>query len=258
MPRENAAAEENGIKPDTSLPADLSKGSRIRDHLSAALFESYIKLKACYIETIAFGIAFGQLAAVTTTFYNEIIFQAPPGTAAGLKWAAYSALLGRGVGFIIDSLIPVIAFSNSNNERKRGIDILWVGGSFLGCGIFVSLFFITNKNPALVLLGSTALVSSTHNLFSLLAAGSLVEPKYRATSFGVRAACLQIGLLIGSVAGEFIAQGKHGIQSVMLLSACTSFLAGIAAACLGSVEKPQFTGVATDANPLIKFALKVN
>lgn len=214
------------------------------------VLRSSSQLVAVFTETLLYGIAFGQLAAVTAPFYNEVVFKVPPGTANGIKWAAYSALLGWGVGILSDTILPLIVFREKSS--KKMMSIVWFVSSMLGFGLFFALFFTEDKNRALVLFGFLAITTATHNQFSLIAAGALVEPRLRSTAFGCRAASLHIGLLIGSITGGVISQ-ITSFRGVMLLSAVATAASGFVTLAIGHVKKTQYDGVAANANPLASF-----
>ncbi len=235
-------------------PAVVSAREGWKDQLKVGLLKADPRLLSCYLEMFFFGIAFGQLGTVSATFLNDVVFNNAPGSWQGLRWAAYSVLVGRAIGLVVDALLPIIVFREK--ARKFRMTTAWAGGAFIGTAICVSLMFVDKKIPAMVLLGTLDVTESTHGLFSLLSAGSLVEPKYRATTFGVRAACSHTGVLLGSVAAGMVYQQTGGIRWVMLWSGICCFASGVAAIASGSIEQSNSAGVAANANVLISHTFK--
>lgn len=204
-----------------------------------------------FAQCFLYGIAFGQIGSVTASFYNEVVFDTPPGTSKGLAWAAYSALIGWGIGVVHDAIMPSIVFNK--RTASWGMPTAYLISMVGGGAILSYLFFIEGKFAGLILFGLIDLPKAAHNFYSLLGAGALVtEPRLRPSSFAVRAAWTQCGLLIGSIIGSFLAE-KLGFRAIMLLAAGFSVLNGIAGAAVGAVEVPKFAGVATNANPLWRF-----
>lgn len=250
MPREPPPLEDSEGAPPPELP---SLHIRFADHLRAALFKADRRLLACYLEIFFYGLAFGQLAAVTASFFNDDLFKNAPGAAEGLRWAAYTALIGLGVSLLFDALLPITVFRA--NAKKLSMPVAWVGGAILGSALFVAVIFVRRQVTALVLFSLLSITTSTHGLFSLLAAGSYVEPKYRATSFGIRSASMSSGILVGSLVAGFVAERTQGFRWIMMWSAGATLLSGIAAAFSGEVAMSDYTGVAANANRLIRYAV---
>lgn len=91
--------------------------------------------------------------------------------------------------------------------------------------------------------GFLVVATSSHNYFSLVAGGALVEePRHRPAAFGIRAASLQLGWLIGNVGAAIASSGGRGFRPVMLMSAVACGCAAIAALVVGTVERPKFQG----------------
>jgi predicted MFS family arabinose efflux permease len=167
---------------------------------------------------------------------------------------AYSGLISFAVEIVHDAVIGSLAFTAIAVDF--GMTFFWVAELLIGACLFVALYFITNKNAALVVFGMLVLTSAAHGFFSLVASGALVsEPRLRPTAFGVRASCLHLGWLVGSVIAAFISDGALGFRPVMLMGALATLGAAAAAAVVGSVERPRFSGVAVNANPLFNWVL---
>jgi hypothetical protein len=258
------------------------------------------RLKAVFVETICYGVAFGALSSIVAPFYNEVVFKAPPGASKGsacckrtepridwylalkwllkrltflpsfcrissqhpihylpypVAWMAYSGLISFAVEMVHDAVIGSLAFTAIAVDF--GMTFFWVAELLIGAGLFVALYYITNKNAALVVFGMLVLASAAHGFFTLVACGALVsEPRLRPTAFGVRASCLHLGWLAGSVIAAFISDGARGFRPVMLMGALATQGASAAAVMVGSVERPRFSGVAVNANPLIKWVFR--
>ncbi len=117
--------------------------------------------------------------------------------------------------------------------RRFKMKAAWAGGAFIATALFTALTFEKKNVVTAVLFGALAVTTSTHNLFSLLSAGALVEPKFRAITFGVRAAAMSAGILVGAFVGGMIVEETGGFQWVMPLSAVAIFLSGVAALFCG-------------------------
>lgn len=130
--------------------------------------------------------------------------------------------------------------------------VAWACGAFFGSLLFFVLMFVTTKWPAMFIFSALYLTTSTHNLFSLLCCGSLVLPKYRGTSFSVRAGALNLGILVGTMLAGFIT-GTDGWRWVMFHSSNACFASGLAAAFSGSVKQEDYAGVAANSNALWKY-----
>ena len=133
--------------------------------------------------------------------------------------------------------------------------LLWLSGTIIGSGIFCTLKFVRSPVPVMLLFGALAITTSTHNLFSLLAAGGYVEPKLRGTVFGVRAACGSMGVFIGALAGGKLSMMQGGFDGVMLFCAMAVAASGIFAVCSGSVTYASVDGVTVNANPLVTYLI---
>lgn len=235
----------------SSMHASL-RGS-VKDHFNAAVFKADRRLLAAYIEMVAYGLAFGQLGSVTASFYNDQVFKSQPGSVNALRWATFASLSFNAINYILDAILPIIVFRM--NARKFSMPVAWVGGALIGTGVFIGLKFAVFRVQALLLFSALALTTSTHNLFSLLAAGAYVEPRLRGTVFGVRAAAGSTGTFIGAFVGGAIAQATNGFDWVMLFCAFGVCISGIAAAFGGTATEDAVDGVAVNANPLIKYLL---
>mmetsp|Transcript_12177 Transcript_12177/g.37124 ORF Transcript_12177/g.37124 Transcript_12177/m.37124 type:complete len:508 (-) Transcript_12177:48-1571(-) len=207
-------------------------------------------VKFLLLECFCYTIGFGQLASVMAPFFNEVIFQLPPGGNLGFTWASYAALLGWGVGVFHDGLLPIFLFGKT--PRTRGTRYIWTLGLLLGAGILTGLYFTNTKNVALVLLGFLSVTSSVHSFFSLITMGALVEPRLRAAAFGLRAMALHLGWLLGAVAGGLLADGP-GYREVMILAAVSSLAAAMFAGAIRPVDKPSFAGVVANGNAFFDF-----
>lgn len=227
--------------------------SRFKEHIEASLFKADKRLLACYVSILFYGVAFGQLGAVTSCFFNKVIFNVDESSWRGVRWASYVALIGRGLSFILDAILPSLVFRKG--ARKFTMTIAWTFGAFIGSGIFFALVFVKDRWAGLILFSALDITSSTNNLFTLLSCGSLVLPKYRATSFSIRAGALNLGVLIGAAMGGFIAE-KGGWRWVMMQSAVSCLASGFAAGFAGSVDRADYAGVAANANALLKYIFK--
>lgn len=203
------------------------------------------------METVFHGAAFGLSGAVASSVFNDHVFKESPGFPKGMKWAAYSSLTGLAMSLVVDGILPFLVFASAS------MPILWVGGSFLAAVLFFFLRGVSVKITAMLLFGGTAITNSTHNLFSLLAAAAYVAPKFRGTSFAIRATCAYIGLSAGAFAGGALAQ-ISGFDSVMLFCSVAIALAGIAAGFAGTADKQEIDGAAVNANDLIKYSISKN
>lgn len=224
---------------------------RFADHMNNALFKADKCLLACYVEILYYGIAFGSLFSITSCFFNDR-FGVPQGSIEGTKWASYVALIGRGIGLVIDASLPTLVFRTG--ARKFTMTVAWAQGSFFGAIIFFALIWIRHLNAHICLAAISLLyvTTSTHNLFSLLSCGSLVLPKYRATSFAVRASIHNIGIFIGTLVSGYITMaGNWGWVFLYCSTACGA--SAFAAAFAGSIEREEYAGVAANANPLAKY-----
>lgn len=244
MPRElpDGMQAADGPPPQTMREA-------FREQLDVGLLKADRRLLTTYVELMFYGVAFGQVGAVTASFFNDIVFNLDPMAASGLKWSALSMLIGFGVNIVLDALLPLIVFRAT--ARRLKMKAAWAGGAFVGAALFVGLYFVQASLAALLLFSGLAVTTSTHNLFSLLSAGALIEPKFRAITFGVRAAAMSTGVFLGALAGGMVAGKADGFRWIMVLSAAAVFLSGVAALFAGSVEKMKYAGVAANANPLI-------
>lgn len=251
--------EKSGVQPPpaSSVP-QRSLGTIAVDDIRLVL-RGGTRLQAVFAETLFYGIAFGAFGAIVAPFYNEVVFGALPGEARGIEWAAYSGLIAFAVGIIHDAFIGGLVFTQV--LKKFGMTVFWVLELLIGAGLFVALYFVSRgpdeRDRALVLFGFVVIASVSHNFFSLVAGGALVkEPRLRPAAFGIRAACLHLGLLLGSLIAAFISDGSRGFRPVMLMSAAAALAAAAAAFVVGTVERPKFSGVAVNANPLFSFLQK--
>lgn len=226
----------------------------VREHFDAAFLRADKRLVASYMETIAYGLAFGQLGAVRASFFNEQIFNVKCGSTIGLRWAAYSTLIYFAVNLLFEAILPVCVFHKSRQDVM--MPLLWTAGSIFGSLTFFALKWVRSRVPAMLLFGTLAITTSTHNMFSLLAAGGYVEPKLRGTVFGVRAACSSIGVFIGAFVGGNISMMSKGFDYVMLFCALAVAVSGIAAAFGGSVSYESVDGVTVNANPLMHYLFR--
>lgn len=169
----------------------------------------------------------------------------------GVRWAAYAALIGCVLSFILDAILPGLVFGK--NARKLTMTVAWSCSAFFGTAVFFGLVFVNARWSALFLFSVLDITTSTNNLFTLLTCGSLVLPEHRGTAFSIRAGMLNLGVLIGLSFGGFIVE-LSGWQGTMLHSGVTCFASGLAAAFAGSVEKTDYEGVASNANALFKYA----
>ncbi len=233
-------------RPEPMDVEQQKKESKLRDYLDRALLKADKRLHAMYIETFFHGIAFGLVAIVAASFFNDRVFEASPGFPKGYKWSAYSTLTGLAFSILLDAFLPLVTFA------KLNMTLFWVGGAIIGTVIFVYLRSVTFKITAMVLFGATSITKSTHNLFSFLVAAAYVEPKFRGTTFSIRAAAGSTGLAIGGLAGGFIAQ-EFGFNEVMLLCAVATGLSAVAALFGGNVFEEEIDGAAVNANALIKY-----
>ena len=227
---------------------------RFADHLRNAIFKADKRLLACYVEILYYGIAFGSLFSITSCFFNDK-FKVPQGSIKGTKWASYVALIGRGIGLALDASLPTLVFRRG--AHKFSMTVAWGQGSFFGACLFLGLVWLRDLSAqvAVVAISLLYVTTSTHNLFSLLSCGSLVLPKYRATSFAVRASIHNIGILIGTlISGYITTAGNWGWVFLYCSTACAA--SGFAAAFAGSVERKEYAGVAANANPLVKYLAK--
>ena len=242
---------------DASKPKDPALEPfryRFADHMNNALFKADKCLLACYVEIFYYGIAFGSLFEITSCFFNDK-FGLPQGSIDGIKWASYVALIGRGIGLILDASLPTLVFRPG--ARKFTMTVAWAQGSFFGTCLLFALIWLRylDKYVALISISLLYVTVSTHSLFSLLSCGSLVLPKYRATSFAVRASISNVGILIGAaVSGYITTAGNWGWVFLFCSTACSA--SAFAAAFAGSVEREEYAGVAANANPLFKYLAK--
>lgn len=163
------------------------------------------------------------------------------------------------MGVTHDAVIGGLVFTRV--LKKFGMTVFWVLELLIGSGLFVALYFVSKgtagRDRALLLFGFVVIASVSHNFFSLIAGGALVkEPRLRPAAFGVRAASLHLGLLLGSLVAAFISDGSLGFRPVMLVSAAAAAAAAVAAFVVGTVDRPKFSGVAVNANPLFSFLQK--
>lgn len=223
----------------------------VREHFDAAFLRADRRLLASYIETIAYGLAFGLLGAVMSSFFNEQVFNVKCGSVVGMRWASYTTLTFQLINFLFDALLPIVVFHN--DKQNVFMPIFWVSGALLGAVAFYALKWVKDRVPALILFGLLAITTSTHHLFSLCTCGGYVEPKLRGTVFGVRAACGSVGVFIGAFVGGSIANSMEGFDFVMLFCSMACAVSGIAAALGGSVSYESVDGVTVNANPLLYY-----
>ncbi len=234
-------------------PTPMPFAGAVREHFDAAFLRADKRLLASYVETAAYGLAFGQLGAVRASFFNEQIFEVECGSILGLRWAAYSELIYFSVNLLLDAVLPIFVYHKDRHEVM--MPLLWVSGTIIGSFTFFTLKFVRSGVPAMLLFGTLAITTSTHNLFSLLAAGGYVEPKLRGTVFGVRAACGSMGVFIGAFVGGKISEMGEGFDYVMLFCAMAVAVSGMAAALGGSVTYERVDGVTVNANPLVTYLI---
>lgn len=239
---------------DTGAEAPQTMREAFQEQLDEGLLKADRRLLSTYVELFFYGVAFGQVGAVTASFFNDVVFRLDPMAPDGLKWAALSMLIGVAINVVLDALLPLVVFRAS--ARRFKMKAAWAGGAFIGAALFTGLYFVQASVGALLLFSALAVTTSTHNLFSLLSAGALIEPKFRAITFGVRAAAMSAGILLGALFGGMIAGRNDGFRWIMVYSAGAIFLSGVAAVFAGSVEKMNYAGVAANANPLIKHIFK--
>ena len=225
----------------------------LKEHFDAALLKADKRLIATYVETAAYGLAFGQLGSVMASFFNEEVFKQGAANIDGLRWAAFSALTSSLINYVLDALLPFIVFRK--NASRFTMPVLWVFGGAVGTAAFLALKFAVYQVTALLLFAALAITTSTHNLFSLMAAGAYVEPRLRGTVFGVRAACGATGGFIGAFVGGAISEATTGFDWVMLFCAISVGLSTIAAAFGGAATEDAVDGVAVNANPLVTYVL---
>lgn len=244
--------EESSSLPPTLLQEPRSAVVVALEDMKKVTLKSSFALKCLFLETILYGVAFGLLSVIVAPFYNEVIFKKPPGASPGVKWQAYSALIAWAVGIVHDATIGTVAFSSGCSPY--GMPVIWAAEMLLGVSLFTSLYWISNKNVALVVFGFLSVAVSSQNFFSLVSAGALPdEPRLRPAAFGVRAACLNIGALIGTVVAALVADGEDGFRPVMLLCACSLGLATSCVFGIGSVDGTRFSDMPINANPLGQF-----
>ncbi len=223
----------------------------VKEHFDAAFLKADRRLLASYVETIAYGVAFGLLGAVLSSFFNEQVFNVKCGSVVGMRWGSYTTLTFQIINFIFDALLPIVVFHN--DKQHLFMPIFWVSGALLGAIVFYALKWVKDQVPALILFGLLAITASTHHLFSLCTCGGYVEPKLRGTVFGVRAACGSVGVLVGAFVGGSIASSMEGFDFVMLFCSLACAVSAIAAALGGSVSYESVDGVTVNANPLLYY-----
>ncbi len=239
---------------DTEPPMHDPLRGTVREHFDAALLKADRRLLASYIETVAYGLTFGQLGSVTASFFNDQVFKKGIASVDALRWAAFTTLTFNAINYIFDAILPIAVFRM--NARRFTMPVAWVGGAIIGTGVFIALKWTVSQVQALILFAVLAVTTSTHNLFSLLAAGAYVEPRLRGTVFGVRAACGATGTFIGAFVGGAIAMSTKGFDWVMLFCAFGVGISAFAAAFGGTATEEAVDGVALNANPLVKYVVR--
>lgn len=233
------------------MPEHAPFRASVKEHFDAAFLKADRRLLASYVETIAYGLAFGLLGAVMSSFFNEQVFGVKCGSTVGMRWGSYTVLTFQLTNFVFDALLPIIVFHN--DMQHVFMPVFWVLGALLGAVAFYALKWVKDSVPALILFGLLAITASTHHLFSLCTCGGYVEPKLRGTVFGVRAACGSVGVFIGAFVGGSIAKSMQGFDFVMLFCSLACAVSAIAAALGGSVSYESVDGVTVNANPLLYY-----
>lgn len=246
MPR-----EEESLQDDMEHSSPPPFRAMVKEHLDAGVLKADKRLISTYMETLFYGLAFGQLGSVTASFFNSDVFKSIPGNPDGIRWAAYTMLIAQGINLILDALLPILVFRE--NAGKFTMPVAWVGGALFGGVIFAILKFVTFQGTAIALFSALSITTSTHGLFSALSTGAYVEPKYRGTSFGARSAFMNIGILIGAIAGGILAQSTKAFEWIMVWSSVATFLSAIAAFLSGLLQAEQVQGITANANVLWKY-----
>ncbi|GAB0491964.1 hypothetical protein MMPV_003222 [Pyropia vietnamensis] len=220
----------------------------------SALFNTPKGVHKLYVTCFFYGIAYGQLAAITGPYYSSVIFGEAAGTSRVVRWTGLASGLNLIIGIIIDGLTPSVA----KVIGPRASRWLWPSSLLLGSGLFVGLALTSVAKVAVSMLSLQGITIGAHSFFSLVGAGALVHPSLRATTFGARLASQILGNLIGAVvAGVLASRRDEGFRDVMTVSAAMSVIAALAALAVGEFPPlERAKGVATNANVLVSYAFR--
>lgn len=244
----------DGSAPQEPLPPHPSPTPPFLSDVKAVTLRAPRPLKFLFLQTFLFGIMNGLLRIIVAPYFNEIQQVYSPMDSSGVSWMAYSGLLSWTVGITHDAVIG--SFAIASNFRAIGGSIFWVGELFFGSALFVALFFIRTQILAFVAFSAIAIAVSSQSFFNLIAASALPpEPHLGSLTFGIRAACLHTGELIGSLVAAFLERKNEsgGFRSIMLLCAAAVGTAALAAIGVGTWEVPKFSDLPVNANPLLAF-----
>ncbi|GAB0495625.1 hypothetical protein MMPV_006927 [Pyropia vietnamensis] len=243
--------EDGGVDDDADPPQPMTVVAKVKADVRGALVGTPSGLYAVYLTGTLYGVAYGQLAAVTAPYLAEVIFMEPAGSSEALEWTAKGFLIAWAVGIGVDAAVPSLAdFLPSHNRWLWPLSLL--GGS----GLFAGLAVTESPDLAVTLLGLHGIVTSSHAYYSTVVGAASVHPSLRAPVTAMRTATTQVGLLAGALLGGMLsARRAEGFRDVMALSAGACVLAAVAAAFVGAFPPlARVTGVPTNANVLLQRA----
>lgn len=236
---------------DADPPPPTSVAGKVKADVRGALVDTPPGLYAIYLTGTLYGVAYGQLAAVTAPYLAEVIFMEPVGSSEALEWTAKGFLIAWAVGLGVDAAVPSLADVVPSKNRW-----LWPLSLLGGGGLFAGLAVAESADLAVALLGLHGIVTSSHAYYSAVVAAATVHPSLRAPTTAMRTATTQVGLLAGALLGGMLsARRDEGFRDVMGLSAGACCLAAVAAACVGAFPPlARVSGVPTNANVLLQRA----
>lgn len=236
---------------DEDLPPPTTVFAKVKADVKGALVNTPPGLYAIYLTGSLYGVAYGQLAAVTAPYLAEVIFMQPVGSSEALEWTAKGFLIAWAVGIGVDAAVPSLADLVPSHNRW-----LWPLSLLGGGGLFAGLAVAESADLAVAMLGLHGIVTSSHAYYSTVVAAATVHPSLRAPTTAMRTATTQVGLLAGALLGGMLsARRDEGFRDVMALSAGACCLAAVAAACVGAFPPlARVSGVPTNANVLLQRA----
>eukprot|EP00173_Palmaria_palmata_P004206 Plantae.Rhodophyta-Palmaria_palmata.ctg5242.p1 GENE.Plantae.Rhodophyta-Palmaria_palmata.ctg5242~~Plantae.Rhodophyta-Palmaria_palmata.ctg5242.p1 ORF type:complete len:424 (-),score=78.42 Plantae.Rhodophyta-Palmaria_palmata.ctg5242:554-1825(-) len=246
----------DGMTPQSPPPSPPQPSIRLTvvSDLKAVLFRASRPLNFLFLQTFLFGLMNGLLRIIVAPYFNEIQQKYNPMDSTGVEWMSYSGLLSLAVGLWHDALIGILAFSSA--VRSFGVTLFWVLELLIGSALFVALYFVRTQLVAFLVFSSIAIAISSQGFFNLVATGALPpHPRLRTLTFGIRAASLHSGELVGSLIAAILERKNEndGFRRLMLFCAIALGASALAAIGVGTPEIPRFSDLPVNANPLLAF-----
>lgn len=127
-----------------------------------ALLHTPPGLHQLYATCFLYGIAYGQLAAITGPYDSTSIFREAAGTSRVVKWTARGTALNLLAGLFIDGLAPGAAAALGTRASRW----MWPSALLVGAGLFGGLAITSSPTLAVVLITAHAVVIGAHSFFS--------------------------------------------------------------------------------------------